>query len=60
MAEVKADVALGNRFSGKAIGLSWRRRVILKCAWLLIRITSGAAVSDSQIGLRIFSAEAAR
>lgn len=60
MAAVNADVALGNRFSGEAIGISWRRRLILKCAWFLIRITSGVAVSDSQIGLRIFSAEAAR
>ena len=56
----QADVALGNRFSGQAIGISWRRRMILKCAWFLIRVTSGVAVSDSQIGLRLFSAHAAR
>ncbi len=55
-----ADVALGDRFSGRAIGISWRRRLILKCAWFLIRLTSGRAISDSQIGLRLFSAEAAR
>ena len=55
-----ADVALGNRFSGQVIGISWRRRIILKCAWFLIRLTSGVSVSDSQIGLRLFSADAAR
>jgi len=60
MAEAGADVALGNRFSGEAIGISWRRRFILKCAWIVIWLTSGVAVADSQIGLRIFSAEAAR
>jgi glycosyltransferase involved in cell wall biosynthesis len=55
-----ADVALGDRFSGSAIGISWRRRLILKCAWFLVRLTSGRAISDSQIGLRVFTAEAAR
>jgi len=55
-----ADVALGDRFSGQAIGITWRRRIILKCAWFFIRITSGRAISDSQIGLRLFSADAAR
>ncbi len=55
-----ADVVLGNRFSGKAIGISWRRRFILRCAWCLIRLTSGVAISDSQIGLRLFSSDAAR
>ena len=54
-----ADVALGDRFSGRVIGITWRRRIILKCAWFLIRMTSGRAISDSQIGLRLFSADAA-
>ena len=30
------------------------------CAWCLIRLTSGVAISDSQIGLRLFSSDAAR
>lgn len=55
-----ADVVLGNRFSGQAIGISWRRRTILRCAWFLIRLTSGVAISDSQIGLRLFNSDAAR
>jgi len=54
-----ADVALGDRFSGRAIGITWRRRIILKCAWFFIRMTSGREISDSQIGLRLFSADAA-
>ncbi len=55
-----ADVVLGDRFSGRTIGITWRRRIILKCAWFLIRMTSGRAISDSQIGLRLLSADAAR
>ena len=59
MMEEGADVALGNRFSGKVIGISWQRRFILICAWILTRVSSGIAISDSQIGFRIFTAEAA-
>jgi len=55
-----ADVALGDRFSGRVVGMSWRRRFILECARFLVRITSGRTISDSQIGLRLFSADAAR
>lgn len=60
METTNADVVLGNRFTGQAIGISWRRRIILRCAWFLIKVTSGVAISDSQIGLRLFSSNAAR
>ncbi len=60
LAAAGADVAIGDRFSGRAIGITRRRRFILKCAWLLLFITSRTGVSDSQIGLRLFSAAAAR
>lgn len=55
-----ADVALGSRFLGQAIGMSGSRRCLLQAATLFTRITTGLKLSDCHNGLRVLTARAAR
>lgn len=57
--EEGAQVVLGSRFLGEAIGIPPLRRWLLRGASLLTRLTTGAAVTDPQSGLRVFTREAA-
>ena len=54
-----ADLALGSRFLGKAIGMSQGRRWLLQAATLFTRITTGLSLSDCHNGLRVLTARAA-
>ena len=55
-----ADVALGSRFLGKdPVGVSRRRRTLLRSATLLSNRLSGLALTDAHCGLRAFRATAA-
>ncbi|MCS6977533.1 MAG: glycosyltransferase family 2 protein [Gemmatales bacterium] len=55
----KADVVLGSRFLGKAEGIPWSRRLLLRAAVWFTRWHSGLRVSDTHNGLRAFSRHAA-
>jgi glycosyltransferase involved in cell wall biosynthesis len=55
----KADVALGSRFLGKAEGIPWSRRLLLRAAVWFTRWHSGLRVSDTHNGLRALSRHAA-
>ena len=55
-----AEVALGSRFLGKAVGISKARRTLLRSAVLLTRLITGLKVTDAHNGLRIFTRTAAR
>jgi glycosyltransferase involved in cell wall biosynthesis len=54
-----ADVALGSRFLGHAVGISWSRRLLLKLAVLHTLLTEGIRLTDAHNGLRLFTADAA-
>jgi glycosyltransferase involved in cell wall biosynthesis len=54
-----ADVALGSRFLGSAVGLPQGRRLILKLGVVFTRVFSRIEVSDTHNGLRAFSRAAA-
>jgi len=56
----RADMALGSRFLGKAIGLRRSRWLVLKLGVLFTRLVSGIRVSDTHNGLRAFSRRAAQ
>jgi polyprenyl-phospho-N-acetylgalactosaminyl synthase len=58
--EHDAEVALGNRFLGKAVGISTARRMLLRLAVLFTRFTTGLKVTDAHNGLRVFTRAAAR
>lgn len=55
----EADIVLGSRFIANSDSVPWARRMVLRCAVLFTRFTSGARVTDAHNGLRAFSAEAA-
>jgi glycosyltransferase involved in cell wall biosynthesis len=55
-----ADVALGSRFLGNAVGISSARRWLLRAATLFTRATTGLTLSDCHNGLRVLTAKAAR
>jgi hypothetical protein len=55
-----ADVALGSRFLGRADGLPFARRVVLKLAVAFTRWITGLYLTDVHNGLRVFTASAAR
>lgn len=59
MAAADADVALGSRFLGRAIGLDKKRRLLLRVAVLFTNMTTGARLTDAHNGLRVFSRRAA-
>jgi len=58
--EHDAQVALGSRFLGKAVGISTARRMLLRLAVLFTRLTTGLKVTDAHNGLRVFTRAAAR
>jgi len=58
--ENDAEVALGSRFLGKAVGISTARRMLLHLAVLFTRLTTGLKVTDAHNGLRVFTRAAAR
>ena len=58
--ENDAEVALGSRFLGKAVGISTARRILLRLAVLFTRLTTGLKVTDAHNGLRVFTRAAAR
>ena len=59
LTEHDADVALGSRFLGKAVGISIARRMLLRLAVLFTRLTTGLKVTDAHNGLRVFTRAAA-
>ena len=58
--EHDAEVALGSRFHGNAVGISTARRMLLRLAMLFTRLTTGLKVTDTHNGLRVFTRAAAR
>jgi polyprenyl-phospho-N-acetylgalactosaminyl synthase len=60
LTEHDAEVALGSRFLGKAVGISRARRMVLQLAVLFTRLTTGLKVTDAHNGLRVFTRTAAR
>lgn len=55
-----ADVVLGSRFLGAAVGIPWTRRLVLRLGVLFTRVFSRIRVTDAHNGFRAFSASAAR
>ena len=55
-----ADIALGSRFLGNAIGMSQSRRWLLRAATLFTKLTTGLSLSDCHNGLRVLTAKGAR
>lgn len=55
----KADVALGSRFLGRAEGIPWTRRLVLKAGVLFTRLVSNIRVTDAHNGFRALTREAA-
>ena len=56
--EGRAEVALGSRFRGRAVGMPWSRRLVLHMGILFTRAFSGARLSDTHNGLRALSRRA--
>ena len=57
--EGRADVVLGSRFLGSAVGLPTVRRLVLKAGVVFTRLLSHVHVTDTHNGLRAFSRAAA-
>jgi glycosyltransferase involved in cell wall biosynthesis len=55
----RADVTLGSRFLGQAVGLPWGRWLVLKLGVLFTRAFSQMRVTDTHNGFRAFSRAAA-
>lgn len=55
----KADVVLGSRFLGAAMGISRTRKMLLKAAVLFTRLSTGLKITDAHNGLRAFTGAAA-
>ncbi|MDM0113753.1 glycosyltransferase family 2 protein [Variovorax sp. J22R133] len=55
-----ADVALGSRFKGTAIGIPMRRRLLLQAACWVNYVLTGLRLSDAHNGLRAFTRNAAQ
>ena len=55
-----ADLALGSRFLGTAIGMRQSRRWLLRAAIIFTMLTTGLRLSDCHNGLRVLTANAAR
>jgi hypothetical protein len=60
LVEQDAEVALGSRFLGRAVGIPIARRMLLRLAVLFTRLTTGLKVTDAHNGLRAFTRAAAR
>ena len=57
--ETGADVVVGSRFLGCALGLPPLRRLVLKLAVVFMRLSSGIPMTDAHNGLRLFTRQAA-
>ncbi len=57
---VNADIAFGSRFLGDSVGLTPRRRLVLKLGVLFNFIFTGLLMTDAHNGLRALTADAAR
>ncbi len=55
-----ADIALGSRFTGRAVGIPKLRKLTLKAAILFTHITSGVRLSDAHNGFRAMTRECAK
>jgi polyprenyl-phospho-N-acetylgalactosaminyl synthase len=55
-----ADVVLGSRFLGQAVGMPVSRWLVLKIGVVFTRLFSGIRVTDTHNGLRVFTRAAAR
>jgi glycosyltransferase involved in cell wall biosynthesis len=53
-----ADVALGSRFLGRAVGMRPGRRLLLQAATLFTSLTTGLSLSDCHNGLRVLTGKA--
>ena len=55
------DVVLGSRFlrAGDGVNLTLGKRLVLRCAVLFTRLTTGLQITDTHNGLRAFTADAA-
>jgi glycosyltransferase involved in cell wall biosynthesis len=56
----QVDVTLGSRFLGRAVGMPWLRRLMLKLGVWFTRLVSGIRVTDTHNGLRALSRQAAQ
>jgi glycosyltransferase involved in cell wall biosynthesis len=54
-----ADVALGSRFLGQAIGIDKKKAFVLKAATIFTALTTGLRLTDCHNGLRVFTRKAA-
>jgi glycosyltransferase involved in cell wall biosynthesis len=59
MSQTGASIVLGSRFLGRAINMSFSRRVVLRFATVFTRLTTGLVLTDTHNGLRLYSSEAA-
>lgn len=57
--EGNADIVLGSRFLGSAVGMTAIRRAFLRCAVFVTRLHTGLALSDTHNGLRMMTRSAA-
>jgi glycosyltransferase involved in cell wall biosynthesis len=55
----RADVVLGSRFLGRAVGMPLSRRVVLRLGVLFTRVFSSVRVTDAHNGFRALSRRAA-
>jgi glycosyltransferase involved in cell wall biosynthesis len=55
-----ADIAFGSRFLGEAVGITPRRRLVLKLGVLFNFIFTGLMMTDAHNGLRVMTADSAR
>jgi glycosyltransferase involved in cell wall biosynthesis len=58
--EQEVDVVLGSRFLGHTENMPFRRRLVLKAAVVLTRLTTGVKLTDAHNGMRVMTAAAAR
>jgi polyprenyl-phospho-N-acetylgalactosaminyl synthase len=54
------DFALGSRFLGKAQGIPWNRKLVLRLAVQFTRVLSGVALTDAHNGLRAMTRRGAQ
>ena len=50
-----AEIALGSRFLGSTLNLSWQRRWVLRAAIIFTRLTGGIKLTDVHNGFRIMT-----
>jgi len=55
-----ADVCLGSRFLGDAVGITWGRWIVLKVGVFITRLLTRLPVTDTHNGLRAFGRRAAQ